>query len=163
MRPNWRPHLVFVVDALPKGKGSMRPIKTKAGKVILAHSRDAVEFQELCSRAALRAVEELRAGSREDPKLQGAVAARCVFHLPRPQGHFGTGSKASQLRNSAPEHPAGKPDIDKLLRVVFDAMTGIVFHDDAQVVAIQAIKVYATDHPHLEVVVYRPAEQEKST
>jgi hypothetical protein len=36
------------------------------------------------------------------------------------------------------------PDLDKLARSVFDALTRVVFHDDAQVVDLVATKRYAT-------------------
>ena len=36
----------------------------------------------------------------------------------------------------------GKPDIDKLLRALLDAMTGVVYVDDSQVACIWATKEY---------------------
>lgn len=39
-------------------------------------------------------------------------------------------------------HPNVKPDLDKLVRAVLDALTGVAWRDDAQVVAIEAVKVY---------------------
>lgn len=38
--------------------------------------------------------------------------------------------------------PARKPDIDKLLRATLDALTGVGFHDDGQVVEIWTRKLY---------------------
>ena len=46
---------------------------------------------------------------------------------------------------SAPKsrlHPSRKPDADKLLRATLDALTGICWHDDAQVVEVVAAKRY---------------------
>jgi crossover junction endodeoxyribonuclease RusA len=37
-------------------------------------------------------------------------------------------------------YPAKKPDVDKLLRAVCDALSGIAFIDDAQIVAIGGTK-----------------------
>lgn len=37
-----------------------------------------------------------------------------------------------------------KPDIDKLTRAVLDALTGVVWDDDSQVVGLQAVKKYGT-------------------
>lgn len=39
-------------------------------------------------------------------------------------------------------HPIVKPDLDKLVRAVFDALTGIMFADDAQVIALHTRKHY---------------------
>lgn len=40
------------------------------------------------------------------------------------------------------QYPSVLPDIDKCLRSTFDAMTGVIFLDDAQVVKVTATKVY---------------------
>lgn len=77
--------------------------------------------------------------------MTGPVIVLARFYLPRPQDHLGTGRNAGQLRPSAPqawEH-VKKPDGDKLLRAVLDAMTGIVYHDDAQVIDSMPRKRYA--------------------
>lgn len=39
-------------------------------------------------------------------------------------------------------HPVVKPDIDKLQRAILDALTGVGYADDAQVVDVGARKVY---------------------
>jgi len=39
-------------------------------------------------------------------------------------------------------HPTVKPDIDKLVRAVNDALTGILFPDDCQVVSVSMTKAY---------------------
>lgn len=41
-------------------------------------------------------------------------------------------------------HPVVKPDIDKLVRATLDALTGVLFHDDAQVVEVVTRKLYAS-------------------
>lgn len=50
--------------------------------------------------------------------------------------------------------PTTKPDVDKLLRMMADALTGIVYRDDSQLVAIALNKRYAWDNqPGAEVSV----------
>ena len=73
---------------------------------------------------------------------QGPVAITIRFYLPRPKGHYGTGANGGRVRPSAPTWPAVKPDVDKLSRTVLDAMTGIVYRDDAQVVVKTVEKHY---------------------
>jgi Holliday junction resolvase RusA-like endonuclease len=53
-------------------------------------------------------------------------------------------------------HPCVKPDLDKLQRAVLDSLTGVMYEDDAQVVAIQAFKEYAKQD--CLVVIARRAE-----
>ena len=76
-----------------------------------------------------------------DP-LTGAISLVVVFTMPRPKGHYGTGKNASRLKDSAPAFVTVKPDIDKLSRAVLDALTGICWRDDAQVVEKTARKIY---------------------
>lgn len=46
--------------------------------------------------------------------------------------------------------PAVAPDIDKLLRAVSDALTGVGYMDDAQIVEVYASKIYA-DNTYIEI------------
>ena len=58
-----------------------------------------------------------------------------TFTLPRPR--------------SVPVHkrprPKVRPDLDKLVRALLDALQGIAFIDDAQVVRLEAVKEYEND------------------
>jgi len=73
-------------------------------------------------------------------QLDGPLTARCTFYLSRPLGH----RRKHGLRDDAPTYPAKVPDLDKLLRSTFDALTTAqVWRDDAQVVVVYATKRYA--------------------
>ena len=48
--------------------------------------------------------------------------------------------------------PAKKPDIDNIIKILFDSINGIVWKDDKQVVSVNAAKRYAMK-PHIDVVV----------
>jgi Holliday junction resolvase RusA-like endonuclease len=71
--------------------------------------------------------------------LDGPLAVTFSFFRPRPKSHF-TGK--GELRAAAPEYPATRPDTTKLVRGVEDALTGIVWRDDAQIVYQLATKHY---------------------
>ncbi len=70
------------------------------------------------------------------------LVVQVTFGFERPTGHYGTGRNAHVLKPSAPIAPSVKPDTDKLLRTTLDGMNGIVFDDDARVVAPQPWKIY---------------------
>ena len=73
-----------------------------------------------------------------------AVTLRIRYYMPRPK----------TAKPSKRPHPHVRPDIDKLERAVLDGLTGVVFADDAQVVAIDHRKLYADGcSPGVEVVV----------
>jgi crossover junction endodeoxyribonuclease RusA len=68
------------------------------------------------------------------------VGIRVVFCLPRPKGHL---KKNGDLRPSAPPCHITRPDLDKMVRAVQDALTGVLYRDDNQVIRIEARKMYA--------------------
>jgi len=133
--------LQFDVPGIPQPQGSTKSFK-RGGKVITTSDnaklrpwRDAV-----CWHAR-----EAAAGRRQ---FAGPVIVSAVFWLPRPAGHFGSGRNAGQLRASAPSHPAVKPDLDKLLRGVLDALSEAgVWRDDAQVVGLGEVAKRYSDKP----------------
>jgi Holliday junction resolvase RusA-like endonuclease len=66
--------------------------------------------------------------------LDGALSLELTFYSPRPRSHYRTGRNAHLLRPSAPEFPTTRPDAGKLARGTTDALTGVLWRDDAQVV-----------------------------
>jgi crossover junction endodeoxyribonuclease RusA len=71
---------------------------------------------------------------------EGPVRVRLVFWLARPQHHLGVNG----VLPSAPPSPVKKPDLDKLIRAIFDALTiADVWRDDAQATEVSAIKRFA--------------------
>lgn len=66
--------------------------------------------------------------------LDGPLQVVFTFYRPRPASHYGTGRNADKLKPSAPAFPATRPDVLKLARGVEDALTGIVWRDDARIV-----------------------------
>lgn len=131
----------FTVPGIAAPQGSKRHV----GRGILVESskhvrpwRDSIAWH---AREALNA-------ERRGP-FEGPVNVNVTFRLPRPKSHFRTGAHAGQLKPGAPTWTAKKPDVDKLLRALLDALdTAQVFHDDSQVAAVHARKTYATiDRP----------------
>lgn len=77
------------------------------------------------------------------PLFDGPVQLIVQFYFCRPKGHIGK----KGVRPSAPKHHMVRPDTTKLLRGLEDALKGICWRDDSQVVVQQAFKGYATyDH-----------------
>ena len=88
------------------------------------------------------AVAALQAGAQVLTR-EAAVSVGLVFVLGRPAGHLGTGRRVGRLRPSAPALPVGRVgDVDKLARGVLDALTGVCWVDDSQVVDLRARKIY---------------------
>jgi len=72
-----------------------------------------------------------------------AMSLSVVFRFTRPATHYGK----KGLRPSAPQHctSARNGDIEKLVRSTNDALTGVLFDDDRQVVSLTATKRYCTE------------------
>lgn len=82
--------------------------------------------------------------------LHGALDVEFVFVLARLKGHYGTGRNEGILKETAPLYSTVRPDTTKLIRGVEDALTGIVWVDDGQIVNQTAQKRYG-DRPRVEI------------
>jgi len=69
----------------------------------------------------------------QDCPLDGPLRVSMRFFRLRPKSHYGANGLNRKGRESVA--PTSKPDVLKLARGVEDAMTGIVYRDDSQIVA----------------------------
>lgn len=76
--------------------------------------------------------------------LDGPLSVTYVFVMPRVKAHYRTGKRATELRDDAPIYHTVKPDCTKLVRSTEDALTGILWADDAQCAVQSARKEYGT-------------------
>lgn len=84
------------------------------------------------------------AGSAEGVDKSLPCKLRATFRFHRTKGDYGSGKKTARtLKASAPSLHTKKPDADKLVRAVADALTGLAWIDDSQVVEMVARKEYA--------------------
>lgn len=125
--------VAFTVLGRAQPAGSKKAFALKSGGVYTG--RVVVTDDAKGSRAWKQEVagEARRAMFGHELLLQ-AMRLEVVFYVRRPQGHYGSGRNGGVVRASAPAFPAVKPDLTKLVRGLEDALTGIVWRDDAQVV-----------------------------
>ena len=129
------------VRGVPAPQGSKTAGITNVGKPFL---RDANPTTLMAWRTAINFVlQDKWTGS----PWEGPVVVDLAFTLLRPP------SVSAKRR----PHPGVIPDLDKLARAALDAMTGICFKDDAQVVEIAAVKGYDDegDGPGLGIILSR--------
>ena len=80
--------------------------------------------------------------------MAGPMRIALTFYLERPRYHYRTGRYSHLFKPSAPLFPDVLPDGDKLERCTWDALKGIVWLDDGQVVRWRGGKEYAdATHP----------------
>lgn len=72
------------------------------------------------------------------------IAIECDFFITRPKStHYGSGRNERVLKPQfADAEPTGRPDLSNLVKLVEDALTGVVWKDDDQVTSIRARKQY---------------------
>jgi len=120
--------LTFTAYGIPAPQGSTKAFMRPGMKhpVVTADNARTKPWRQ----AIVDASREVMAGR---VPMEGPVGVRVVFYLPRPK--------------SAPKRitePAKLPDLDKLVRALFDALTAAgVWRDDAQVVVVGARKAFA--------------------
>lgn len=107
------------IPGIPAPQGSVKAIihkHTGRAVVIKDNNRTQKAWRELVRRTATQ-----QWGTR--PPVDGPITIRCDFVMPRPL--------ATPARRTPPA--IRKPDGDKLERAVWDALTGVVWVDDARV------------------------------
>ena len=118
----------FVVLGKPAPQGSMKAFMLKGKPRLTCDNKNTVPFRQAVGWEALR--------QRPTNDLYAPagvpVAIRIGFFIAKPT------STAKRVTR-----PCKKPDLDKLCRAVFDALTGVVWHDDSQVVSLNAAKHFA--------------------
>jgi Holliday junction resolvase RusA-like endonuclease len=127
----------FFVPGIPVPKGSARAFVNRYTGRASVMQTNAERQKPWASLISLKAQEA----------VPHPVSTGCCIHLdfimPRPKSHLNTKGEVKQ-KCVEMEH-VKKPDLDKLIRCVLDALTGVIYMDDSQVVLIDAEKGYATE------------------
>lgn len=119
----------FFVPGRQRPAGSKKGFFNKnTGKMIITHDNPATrDWMQSVKWFAMKAADRMVIET-------GPVKLTLIFVAERPKGHFGSGRNTGVLKTSAPSEKITMPDLTKLTRAVEDAMKGIVWKDDSQVV-----------------------------
>ena len=140
-------YLSFTVPGIPVPQGSKRHVGN--GRMIEANA-GLMPWRQAIIAAAIEAADAnedwCSTGSR-----RATYAAQIRFDFPRPKTHIG----AHGVKAGAPECPGTRPDLDKLVRAVFDSLEqAAVIGSDSQIVRLFGGKWYGP-RPGLTVVLER--------
>lgn len=144
----------FFVPGTPVSKGSAKAFVVKGkngGKPRAIVTQDNGEKQKPWA-----SIISLRAQEAGLHPVEGPISINLHFVMPRLKSHFGTGKKAAQLREDAPTWHIVKPDLDKLVRCVKDALTGIAWRDDSQVCTLGHVTKCYGEFPGVHITIERP-------
>jgi Holliday junction resolvase RusA-like endonuclease len=124
----------FQVEGDPKGKG--RPRFSRVGNFTKVYT----DKQTLSYEAMITAFAKQAMGVTD--LLETPVSVFLYVRLPVPQSYS---KKRREACLSGAEKPCKKPDIDNIAKTYLDAMNGVIFVDDTQVIGLHVTKVYATE------------------
>lgn len=133
--------------AAPGGSKTASVARTRTGAIILANGRPILRYRDAGKHnAEWKSIVAVHAKAACSPELRRQVldqplAVVFTFHAQRPQAHYR--GQSAELRPDAPLYPTAKPDVTKLVRAIEDALTGIVWADDALISLQSASKVWA--------------------
>lgn len=136
--------LTFTVYGTPQPAGSKRAFayrkKGGEGKLGVRVTDDNPKGRDWKGSVAQVAGQAMNASNYAGVLFEGPLRVRFNFMVARPKGHYGKRG----LRPAAPPWPDKKPDALKLSRGTEDALTGVVWRDDAQVVKLWISKEYGS-------------------
>jgi Holliday junction resolvase RusA-like endonuclease len=146
--------LTFTVLGRPQPAGSKRPYLHPSTKrpVVVDAAKGSRPWKQEVAGAALAALH-----GDPLPFPDGPIELTVTFYRQRPKGDYGTGKNATFVKASASAYPVSRPDTTKLLRAVEDALTSVIWSDDAQVVDQHVFKRYGTPERALITVRRLPA------
>ena len=76
------------------------------------------------------------------------------FRYPRPRSHYHKRKNGLFLREDAPTFKSTAPDLDKLVRCVGDALTGVAFTDDKLIACLEATKIFYLKTSGVAISIY---------
>lgn len=131
------PLLRLAVPGLPATQGSMTLWRAPDGSERVKYPGHTVQHRNLM-------IGTLVDHWQGAPPITGPVGVQLAFQFPYLAKHFNT-AKVRQLRLDAPTWKVTAPDLDKLVRLVFDALTiAGIWADDKQACDLRALKRYGT-------------------
>lgn len=130
----------------PAGSKVSIPVKKKDGTYATKPNGAPLTRVIDASKGAAPWKQEVRKAARDmysGMLLDDALEVCITFVKVRPKCHYHWSNKRwGELREDAPAYPTGKPDLLKLARAVEDALTGVVYRDDARTCKLVLAKLW---------------------
>lgn len=119
--------VIIEVSGAPIAKARPRAAKTKTNKVYMYTPSRTKDFEYKIRQRAEQAFEK---------PMQGPVALKIIFYLPRPKRLYWKTKPMPEVFVTA------KPDCTNLCKAVEDGLSGVAFLDDKQIGDLHVIKMY---------------------
>lgn len=92
-------------------------------------------------------VKQLYIMEHQQKRIEGPIKATITAYMPIPKS---TSKKRKKLMQENKILPTKKPDWDNVGKIITDALNGLAYDDDKQIVDARVIKLYS-DNPRVEV------------
>ena len=143
--------VIFSVKGKPVGKARPRVV-TVNGRAMAYTPQATADYE------ALVQAEYLRQCGGAYFHRHVPLTVRIVAHMPIPKS-INKAQREKMLRGAVP--CTKKPDWDNIGKIVCDALNGVAWNDDAQIIQATVIKQYAADdHVGVQVVISEARHEE---
>lgn len=136
----------FTVEGKPQGKARARTFyNPKLGRVQSMTPEKTVLYENLVKQSfTQQTVEDVRWFNKEP-------LAMCITaYYPIPAS---TTKKDRQLIATGKLLPTKKPDADNVAKVICDALNGVAYGDDTQIIKLVVLKAYTEGQPRVKVYI----------
>ncbi len=141
--------------AASQGSVAYHPVKDtfgvpliRNGRPVLVPHHDSKTLKPWRRRVAANA----RIAMAGRPPLTGPVELSVIVCRPRPKANY---NSRGYIKAAAPAYPITRPDTLKQVRAIEDALTGVVWNDDSQIVDHRLLKMFSSGTPKVLIAVRR--------
>lgn len=134
----------FTIDGKPQGKARARTFyNPKLGRTQSITSENTVLYENLVKQSFIQQSNENCRWFNKEPLMMCITA-----YYPIPKS---TTKKDRQLIAEGKLFPTKKPDADNIAKVICDALNGVAYSDDTQIVRLAVRKIYTEHQPRVRV------------
>lgn len=134
----------FVIDGKPQGKARARTFyNPKLGRVQSMTPENTVLYEN-----QIKAEYNAQANVKWLNKEPLAMYITAYYPIPK-----STTKKDRQLICSGKLYPTKKPDADNVAKVICDALNGVAYGDDTQIIKLSILKAYTEEQPRVQVFI----------
>ena len=132
----------FTIPGVPQGKARARTFYHKqANRVVSMTPEKTILYENLIKQCFLDSCEETYFD--KEPLVMSIIA---YFPIPK-----STTKKDRLLISEGKLQPTKKPDADNIAKVICDALNGVAYGDDTQIISLTVTKQYTIAEPNVTV------------
>lgn len=136
----------FTVEGKPQGKARARTFyNPRLGRTQSITPENTVLYENLVKQSFIQQSSENCRWFNKEPLMMHIIA---FYPIPK-----STTKKDRQLITTGRLYPTKKPDADNVAKVICDALNGVAYGDDTQIVRLIVMKSYTERQPKVQVCI----------